>query len=178
MISSQLYTPRLILSPIGWQDIKDVAALKTNSQAFGHMLGGVRTPLQAAIEMGEDTVYWGCHRIGMYVVRENIKFDQSRFLGITGIHERPDGRGYALRFSLWPWAQGKGYAREAAYAVLIEAHLRGHDRIVAVAKEDNIPSRRVLGGIGMVIEETFMRHGNKMLMYVSKSISIDQKHKK
>ncbi|CAI3950674.1 Protein N-acetyltransferase [Commensalibacter communis] len=169
MISSELYTPRLILSPVGWQDLEDVVSLKTDSQAFGHMLGGVRTRLKAEIEMAEDTTYWGCHRIGMYVVRENAQLGCSRFLGITGIHHRQDGRGYALRFSLWPWAQGKGYAREAAYAVLIEAHLRGHDRIVAIAKEDNIPSRRVLGGIGMVVEEIFMRHGNKMLMYISKN---------
>ncbi|CAI3930246.1 GNAT family N-acetyltransferase [Commensalibacter papalotli (ex Botero et al. 2024)] len=172
MISSLIYTPRLILSPIGWADIEDVTALKTDSQAFGHMLGGVRTSLKVAIEMGEDTVYWGCHRIGMYVVRENIKFGHSRFLGITGIHNRPDGRGYALRFSLWPWAQGRGYAREAAYAVLTEAHARGHDRIVAVAKEDNIPSRRVLGGIGMVVEDVFFRHENKMIMYVSTQITL------
>lgn len=169
MISSLLYTPRLILSPIGWQDLEDVVSLKTDSQAFGHMLGGVRTRLQAEIEMGQDTVYWGCHRIGMYTVHENAQFGHSRFLGITGIHYRQDGRGYALRFSLWPWAQGRGYAREAAYAVLMEAHARGHDRIVAVSKEDNIPSRRVLGGIGMIIEEKFTRNGSKMLTYVSKA---------
>ncbi|MDI2091782.1 GNAT family N-acetyltransferase [Commensalibacter oyaizuii] len=167
MISSELYTPRLILSPISWQDMEDVIRLKTDFQAFGHMLGGVRTPLQASAEMAEDTLYWGQHRIGMYSIRENPKYGSYRFLGITGIHYRPDGRGYALRFSLWPWAQGRGYAREAAYAALMEAHARGHKRIVAVSREDNVASRRVLGGIGMTVQDSFIRAGHKMFLYVS-----------
>ena len=56
----------------------------------------------------------------------------------------------ALRFALWPEAQGRGLAREAAFAAL----RFGHDaarlpRIVAVARESNFASRMILGGIGM-----------------------------
>lgn len=145
----------------------DVLALKMDVLTFSCMLGGVRTPWQVQKEMAEDIFYWGAHRIGIYVVRERIQNKACQFLGITGIHMRNDGRGHALRFALWGWAQGKGYAREAAYAVLITAHERGYQRIVAVTKEQNIASRRILGSIGMGVEEQFMRHGNRMLTYVS-----------
>lgn len=167
MCFTELRTSRLILSPVGWQDMQDILALKMDVLAFSSMLGGVRTPWQVQREMAEDIAYWGAHRIGIYAVHERIKNKKGRFLGITGIHSRKDGRGHALRYALWGWAQGKGYAREAAYAVLTVAHERGYQRIIAVTKESNIASRRVLGGIGMVVEERFLRHGACMLTYAS-----------
>lgn len=164
---SYLYTARLILSPIGWQDIQPLIALKSDVPAFSHMLGGVRTLLQVQQELAEDIAYWGCHRIGMYSVWEKQGIAQGKFLGITGIHHRQDGRGYALRFALWQWAQGRGYAREAAYSVLSTAHERGHNRIIAVAKRENIASKRVLMGIGMVMESSFVRDNHEMIIYKS-----------
>ena len=47
------------------------------------------------------------------------------FVGITGLERRPDGRGVALRFALWPEAQGRGLAREAAGAALRFGHDAG-----------------------------------------------------
>lgn len=145
----------------------DILALKTDVLTFSSMLGGVRTSWQVQKEMAEDILYWGSHRIGIYTVRKHIQNRTGQFLGITGIHLRNDNRGHALRFALWGWAQGKGYAREAVFAVLSAAHERGYQRIVAVTKERNIASRRILGSIGMNVEEQFMRHGYKMLTYVS-----------
>ncbi|CAK7193560.1 hypothetical protein COMNV_01779 [Commensalibacter sp. Nvir] len=131
------------------------------------MLGGVRTPYQVQAEMAEDIMYWGSHRIGLYTIRKKSLATVGSFLGVTGIHLRPDGKGYALRFALWPWARGNGYAHEAAFAVLTEAHKRGYRRIIAMAREDNIASRRVLGGIGMIVESFFLRKGNKIFVYAS-----------
>ncbi|MCT6896386.1 MAG: GNAT family N-acetyltransferase [Commensalibacter sp.] len=162
-----LRTSRLILSPVNWQDMPDILALKTDVLTFSSMLGGVRSSWQVQKEMAEDILYWGSHRIGIYTVRKHIQNRTGQFLGITGIHLRNDNRGHALRFALWGWAQGKGYACEAAFAVLLAAHERGYQRIVAVTKERNIASRRILGSIGMNVEEQFMRHGYKMLTYVS-----------
>lgn len=167
MCFTELRTSRLILSPVGWQDMEDILALKMDVLTFSSMLGGVRTPWQVQKEMAEDIQYWGSHRIGIYVIHERMKNKSRRFLGIAGVHFRHDGRGHALRYALWGWAQGKGYAREAAYVVLTTAHERGYHHIIAVTKENNIASRRVLGGIGMVVEEQFLRHGNQMLTYVS-----------
>ena len=80
------------------------------------------------------------------------------FLGITGFHARPDGRGVALRFALVPRAQGRGYAGEAAGAALRFGHDHaGFARIVAVTRESNIASRQVLGAIGMTQCDAFER---------------------
>lgn len=171
MYFSALGTSRLILLPICWQDIHDIMALKSDVGAFSHMLGGVRTRLQVELEMAEDLQSWGQYRIGIYTVHEK-KADGSlgQFLGLTGIHNRPDGRGFALRFALWAWARGKGYAREAASVVLNEAHARNLKRVIAITKESNIGSRRILGGIGMHVESSFIRDNHRMLLYVSEYV--------
>ena len=52
-------------------------------------------------------------------------------------------------------------------AVLQDAHAHGLTRVVAVAPEDNIGSRRVLGGIGMVEEGQFTQAGRIKLLYAS-----------
>jgi RimJ/RimL family protein N-acetyltransferase len=75
-----------------------------------------------------------------------------------------------LRFALWPEAQGRGLAREAAYATLRFGHDRaGLPRIVAVARESNFGSRMVLGGIGMKETRTFGQFGYTMIFYESLS---------
>ncbi len=92
-------------------------------------------------------------------------------IGITGIHERPDGRGLALRFAFDPAFRGHGLAREAASAALNYAHdCAGLPRVIAVAREDNIASRSVLGGIGMRHVDTFIRDRNVMMLHESRRV--------
>jgi RimJ/RimL family protein N-acetyltransferase len=160
-----LVTARLQLRPVCGGDLPDLTALKADPQVFGLMLGGVRSPWQTADELAADIAYWATRGVGIFAVREG-----RRFHGITGIHDRPDGRGAALRFALWPAARGRGLAREAAVAALRFAHDQaGVRRIVAVAREDNFGSRMVLGSIGMSAGEYFLRDGHRMLVYVSES---------
>jgi len=127
------------------------------------MLGGVRSHWQAVEELAEDRAYWAARNVGMFAIREGTVFQ-----GITGIHDRPDGRGQALRFAVWPEARGRGIAREAATAVLRFAHDRvGVPRIIAVARAENFGSRMVLGSIGMRECDAFLRDGHVMLVYES-----------
>ncbi|GBR29096.1 GNAT family N-acetyltransferase [Acetobacter orleanensis] len=155
-------TGRLMLQPVTWRDMDDMAALKADGAAFGQMLGGVCTRQQAEREMADDIAFWACHRVGIFTIQEN-----GQFVGMTGIHDRPDGRGFGLRFALYPWASGRGIAREAANAALNFTHDAGVKRIIAVAKESNLASRTILGGIGMHVCETFQRGGQTMLVYES-----------
>ena len=127
------------------------------------MLGGVRSAQQTAEELAEDVVAWGANGYGMWTIREC-----GRFLGVTGLERRPDGRGIALRFALWPEAQGRGLARQAAGAALRFGHQQARlPRIVAVARENNFASRVVLGGIGMTECDSFIQSGYRMVMYQS-----------
>jgi len=133
------------------------------------MLGGVRSWAQTADDLAEDVIFWGAHGYGIWGVRERAG---NAFLGITGLRDRPDGRGVALRFALWPEAQGRGLAREAAFAALRFGHERaGLERIIAVARASNFASRTVLGGIGMTECDTFVQSGFAMVLYESRAKS-------
>jgi len=101
----------------------------------------------------------------MWAVRDRAG---SKFLGIAGLMHRPDGRGVALRFALWPDARGVGLAREAAGAALRFGHeVANLSKIIAVAREENFASRMVLGAVGMAEAERFERDGISLLVYHS-----------
>jgi RimJ/RimL family protein N-acetyltransferase len=158
-------TARLQLTPVAWTDLPDLQALKSDPRVFAVMLGGVRTPVRTAEELAEDIAFWAANGCGMWAVRDPAT---GAFEGIAGFMQRPDGRGIALRFAFWPHARGRGLAREAAGAALQFAHERaGLARIVAVARESNVASRTVLGGIGMIECQTFVQDGHQMVLYES-----------
>ena len=126
--------------------------------------GGVRSPVQVAAELAEDAQFWVRHGVGMWTVRDHA----GEMAGLTGLHERADGRGVAIRFAFRPETQGKGMAREAAGAALRFAHDRAHvPRVVAVCKDSNFGSRMVLGAIGMRECDEFQRDGDRMLLFES-----------
>jgi len=153
----------LVLRPVNAIDLPDLIRLKADPLVFGQMLGGVRSPWQVAAELAEDLSTWARFGVGMFAI-----YERNLFQGITGIHERPDGRGLSLRFAVWPAARGRGIAREAATAALRDAHDQaGVARVVAVARADNFGSRMVLGGIGMREADVFLRDGHIMLVYES-----------
>jgi RimJ/RimL family protein N-acetyltransferase len=167
-----LRTARLQLSPVGWADLPELIAIKGDPRVFAVMLGGVRTPAQTQDELAHDVIAWGAQGFGIWTIREA---DGGRihpgtgFVGITGLERRPDGRGVALRFALWPEAQGRGLAREAAGAALRFGHDEaGLTRIVAVARASNFASRMVLGGIGMTACDSFIQNGWPMVLYESR----------
>ena len=155
-------TARLVLTPVGWGDLSELQALKTDPGAYALMLGGVRRVPQCAEELAEDMSLWATAGTGMFTVRE-----AGQFRGIAGVHERPDGLGVGLRFCLWPAARGRGLAREAAAAALGHAHAAGIARIIAVARDSNFASRIVLGSIGMQECWSFERDALTMVVYES-----------
>ena|ERR1700733_11245831 len=158
-----LRTARLVLTPVGGSDLTDLRAIKADPGVFAVMRGGVRNYAQTSEDLANDVLAWGRNGFGIWAVRE-----AGRFVGIAGLEDRTDGRGVALRFALWPEAQGRGLAREAAYAALRFGHSRaGLARIIAVARETNFGSRIVLGGIGMRAAETFVQLGSTMILYES-----------
>ena len=160
-----LRTGRLLLSPVGWADMPDLLRLKADPLVYAQMLGGVRGPAQVARDLAEETSFWARHGVGLWVVRPA---EGGPTIGLTGLHDRPDGRGMALRFAFTPASRGRGLAREAAGAALRFAHHQaGLRRVVAVAREANIGSRTVLGAIGMRPCEHFVRGGEPMVVFES-----------
>ena len=159
-----LETARLRMTPVGYRDLPDLIRLKGDPRAYALMLGGVRSAVEVAEELAQEIRGWGEYGYGMWAVRAK----RGKFLGITALMHRPDGRGVALRFAFYPEARGTGLAREAASAALIYAHdIKGIKRMVAVAREDNFASRQVLSSIGMSRISDFQRDGNLLFIYQS-----------
>ena len=171
MAAPALHTPRTIttarlsLLPPGPEHLGDLIRLKADERAFGLMLHGTRTPERAREELEDDIEFWRVRGYGTWSVFERATGD---FLGLAGLMERPDGRGVALRFALWPECRGRGYAREAAAAALEFGHRAGLPRIIAVARESNAASRAVLADIGMCHCGEFMNQGHRMLVFESR----------
>lgn len=161
-----LHTPRLSLLPPGPEHLPDLIRLKGDERVFGFMLHGVRSPDRTKEELEDDMEFWLVRGYGTWSVFERTTGD---FLGICGLMERPDGRGVALRFALWPECRGKGYAREAAAAAREFGHRAGLKRIIAVARETNQASCAVLTDIGMKPCGEFRHQGHRMLLFESVS---------
>ena len=159
-----LTTPRLSLLPPGREHLPELIRLKSDERAFGFMLHGTRSAERTREELEDDIEFWLVRGYGTWSVFERAT---GEFLGICGLMERPDGRGVALRFALWPECRGKGYAREAAAAALEFGHRAGLARIIAVARESNMPSRGVLADIGMREAGEFRHQGHRMLVFES-----------
>lgn len=157
-------TERLMMIPPGRENLPDLARLKADERVFGWMLHGIRSAERTAEELEDDIDFWEVRGYGTWCVFERESGD---FLGICGFMERPDGRGVALRYALWPECRGKGYAREAAKAAIAFGHRAGLRRIVAVAREENIASRAVLADIGMTLASEHRHQGHRMLVFES-----------
>lgn len=157
-------TARLTLLPVGWENLPELTRLKGDARVFSTMLHGVRGPGRTREELEDDIDFWQVRGYGTWCVHLNA--DES-FLGLCGLMERPDGRGVALRYALWPEARGHGYAREAARAALVFGHQAGLARIIAVARESNLASVEVLTDIGMTPSGEFTNHGHRMLVFAS-----------
>lgn len=168
MLGRELQTARLLLRPVNWQDMESMARLKSDIGAFGAMLGGVRSRVQAEREMAEDVAFWARRGVGIFSI-----FEKNIFVGMTGVHERPDGRGLGLRIALFPHVSGRGIAREAAGRALSFTLDSGEERVIAVTREDNLASRIVLGSIGMTLVSQFLRDGQMMLLYEKRQKSLN-----
>ncbi len=155
-------TERLSLLPPGPEHLPDLIRLKSDEHVFGLMLHGVRTPERTREELEDDIEFWRVRGYGVWSVFEH---GTGAFLGLAGLMERPDGRGVALRFALWPECRGQGFAREAAAAALAFGFRAGLPRIIAVAWVENLASRLVLRDIGMAECDAFLHRGRRMLVY-------------
>ncbi|MGK2858051.1 MAG: GNAT family N-acetyltransferase [Thermoanaerobaculia bacterium] len=155
-----LETERLALR---WLSIEDAAFILEllNEPSWLRFIGdrGVRTLDDAAayIRNGPIAMYEG-HGVGLYLVESK---SEATPLGICGLIRREALENVDIGFAFLPRHWGKGYALEAAAAVL--AHGRdalGQRRIVAITTPDNDSSVRLLEKLGMNFERTIRMPGD------------------
>ena len=144
-----LRTERLVLRELTQDDAPFILELLT-SRGFVEGIGdrGVRT-LDAARGYIEDRIVasYREHGFGMWLA---TPVNEAAPVGLVGLVKRDELEDVDIGYALLERAWGRGYAQEAASAVLQHARERlGLARIVAIANPDNATSRKVLERIGL-----------------------------
>lgn len=105
-----------------------------------------------------------------------VKLNTSKTrLGVLSVIKRDYLPDHDIGFAFLPVYNGKGYAYEAASALLKDpAMLAVHSRMLATSLADNVRSIRLLEKLGMVFEKEIINAGEKLLLY---GLTLDQRFK-
>ena len=144
---------RLLLTELSDDDAEFILGL-VNEPSFLHYIGdrGVRTLDDARryIRQGPAASY---QQYGYGLLRMGLKPDGTP-IGMCGVLRRDTLPEPDLGFSMLPAFWSKGYAHEAAAAVLTHARAAaGVGRVLAITNVDNDPSIRLLGKLGFRFEK-------------------------
>ena len=162
-----LETERLTLRWLSAEDASFILDL-LNQPAFLQYVGdrGVRTleDARAYIARGPIASYEQ-HGFGLYLVE--LKADQAP-LGICGLLRRDGLSDVEIGFAFLPQFWSKGYAHEAAVAVMTYSReVLKLNRIVAIVAPDNDPSIRLLNKLGLQFERmiNWPEDGAKIMLF-------------
>lgn len=147
-----IVTARLVLRPYQAGDLEQLHGVLYSNDAAMRLLGGPRdlAGTRAALERSMSQQYRAGYSFWPVIERES-----GLLIGEAGLFPlAPDGPDVALGYAFGADYWGRGYATEAATAVLAEAFgPLGMQRLVAITRETNAGSRRVLTKLG------FQAHG-------------------
>jgi RimJ/RimL family protein N-acetyltransferase len=143
-----LVTTRLTIRPLTAGDGADVFAVFAAPRVMRFWNGA---PPSDVAEAGE----WAAHleemqrRLGYSQWRVSER-DGDRLVGIAGLQPLDGGPDVELTYALEPSSWGAGYATEAgAVALELAFDEAGLERVVGIAKPENVASLRVLAKLGM-----------------------------
>ncbi len=167
MRAPNLTTDRLHLRELTEDDAGFVRRL-LNEPAFLRFIGdrGVRTTAEARdyIRQGPIASYRR-HGFGLYLVE--LK-GLPTAIGLCGLIKRDSLEDVDIGYAFLPEFWSKGYALEAAQAVLAHGiEVIGLRRIVAIVSPDNERSEKVLGKLGLRFERmlTWPDDGSELKLY-------------
>ena len=167
-----LATARLTLRPFTEDDFAAHARLYADPEITRWLSDGPWLG-PAARERSERAVrrfiaHWLDRGYGVWAVEERTS---ARFLGQCGLNTIDEDEVeilWALEQSAW----GHGFATEAARAALAYAFdVVGLDRVVALARPENGPSRRIMDKLGMRWEKDVDAFGRPAVYY-----AVDARH--
>lgn len=154
-----LTTERLDLRHLTEDDAAFMLKL-VNSPGWLQYIGdrNVHTEAEAAYYLRNTAIKsYGVNGFGLYMMR-TMTGDQ---VGICGLIRRPGLEDADIGFALLPQYAGKGYASEAAKAIMqTEARALGLKRVVAITSKTNNASVNVLTKAGFTFERTVILPGD------------------
>lgn len=148
-----LETERLVLRRLAVEDAPFMLGL-LNEPSWLRFIGdrGVRTleDARSYLLKGPIDMY---ERLGFGLYATALKEDESAPIGICGLVKRDGLEDVDIGFAFLPKFWGKGYAHEAASAVMVYAkNVVRLTRIVAITAADNESAARLLEKVGLRFE--------------------------
>ena len=154
-----LETERLYLRPVTVDDAELMLAI-WNDPAFMHNVAdrGIRTmdEARAAIESGAQKLF-ADYGYGPYSLA--LKSDGT-MIGICGLFKRDNLDDPDIGFSVLPEHCGRGYAGEAAAAVVAHARQLGITVLTAIVSPTNEPSIGLIRKLGLTFERMITMPGD------------------
>lgn len=147
----ELETQQLYLQQFQPSDLDVLAALCAKPDVMRYVGHGIRTREETQTGLHRMMAHWQMHGFGMWKLVEK---ETGAFVGRAGLiylDRTPEIEvGYMLDRPFW----GRGLATEAARASLqFGFDTLGLERIVAIARPENLTSQRVMQKLGMTYEK-------------------------
>jgi RimJ/RimL family protein N-acetyltransferase len=166
-----LVTERLALRRFTDGDLGPLLDVFGDAEVMRYV-GAERSPLDrggVAALLAAAQAHWTAHGFGLLAI---VDRETGRLIGEVGLHVLEDGPDVEVGYTLARAAWGRGYATEAATAVLRWgfAGLRLH-RVVAVADPANHASLRVLDKLGMARRGMRDCYGAHMVEYAQSLVA-------
>jgi RimJ/RimL family protein N-acetyltransferase len=157
----EIETARLRLRYFTLEDFDDLFRIYSDSQVMQYLSS--RTKEQTQISLNKHIQHWEEHNFGMYAVIDKQSGTMIGRCGLGFLENTPEVElGYVFDKLYW----NMGLATEASKATLKygfeEVKL---DRIVAIAKPENIASVRVIQKVGMKYEKDAHHYGVDVVYY-------------
>lgn len=151
MIQLPLETERLRIRPFEpRRDAEPLHELWSDAEAMQFIPGGAKATVDETRDRLETLRGRAADGWGFWAVDE---LQGSRLVGGVGLFPLSwEGPEIELAYHVVPSAWNRGYASEAAAALLAAAWEAGLDHVVAVAMPGNAASRRVMEKLGMSFE--------------------------
>ncbi|MBJ3813715.1 GNAT family N-acetyltransferase [Shimwellia pseudoproteus] len=170
----QLETPRLLLRAFRLSDFEALAATWQDPEMVRHIGNG--EPQSREMSWGRLLRYVGHWQLLGYGYWACIEKASGTFIGSIGIQQAQRLCTPALTlpeagWSLRPFAQGKGYAREGLSAVLAWADQALASDICCIIGPDNQPSIRLALAQGFQPGGSVRYHDNAVALYIRRQQS-------
>ena len=161
---AEIETDRLHFRKLTWQDLDDLARIYQDPEVMKYRLHPKPATREQTQEMLEKILsHWQRYNFGRWAA---ICKRNQQLIGHCGLEVLAGTSEVEVNYLLDRTYWGKGLATEAARAVLRYGFQKlSYDRLIAVAKPENIPSRRVMEKIGMQYEKNVEYYGVDWVYY-------------
>lgn len=168
MIGEEIETQRLILRHFTPNDADELYRIYSHPELFEYMMNEISTEKLLLWKQTKSIINsiienWQKYPFGVWAA---VHKKNQKLIGHCGFKFLDNTRevqiGYLLLKSYW----GRGLATEASLAALQYGfEIARLERIVAVAKPENIASRRVMEKVGMKYEKDAYHYNNHVVYY-------------